>query len=125
MQAFIDDGYNRTVGLKEIPNIRAGVEFTYRPLAGTEASKIKGAWVRGDEDAGEKVLAMMADRISSWNLPRPVEVENLRKLQEPVFSAMLNILLGYQAPDYEVEPSGETNDAPLSDQDQQGEDEKN
>lgn len=125
MQAFIDDGYTRTVGFKEVPNVRPALEFTYRPFAGDERNAIKGRLLTGDSNAGEDFKKEMATRISRWNLDRDVTVENLNKLNASLFESMANVLLGFQAPDYETESDGLKSDQPLADADQEDVDLKN
>lgn len=125
MQAFIDDGYMRTVGFNEVPKLRPKLEFTYRPYAGFERQKLQSKMLREEDGADQDFLKDIAGRLKSWNLEPEISYENLTRLSAPLCEAISNTFLGYVAPDYEIEATGEKIDTPPADPDQQGEDAKN
>jgi hypothetical protein len=125
MQAFIDDGYTRTVGFNEVPNMRPKLQFTYRPYVGLQRQKIQSRMLRGEENADQDFLKDIASRITDWNLSQTVSYESLTQMAAPLCECIANTFLGYQAPDYEVQPEGGEAPEPLCDVDRAEEDEKN
>lgn len=106
MQLFIDDGYTVRVGLKAAPG-RAALEFELRPFAGADGHR-RYLQSRLADDATEIVIGdMLGDgtdppRIADWNLPRPLNRDNLRRLRSPEFAALMLAMYDQIVPDYEV-----------------------
>jgi hypothetical protein len=109
MRAFVD-GYDRTVGIKEDAGLQPAVEWTYRPLAGTEASDAYMSFAKATDPRRAK-LEFICGRISQWRFPdsedAPAEfekpsVENLERLNAVAYIQIETIIMGTGKPDYEI-----------------------
>lgn len=131
MRAFIDDGYTRTVGIREIDGLMPAVEWTYRPLAGPEQSDAYTTILMSADKTAAKI-DLLLDRISQWRFPSSEDASGdwgqpeaslLKRLNASAFAKIEQTVLGTGAPDYEIVDAAE---APaLSDVDQSGPDAKN
>lgn len=124
MEAFIEDGYTRTVKVNELKGLHPACVFTYRPFTGPEAVNAEKSVLR-EKDGPDRVakgLDVIAGRIDSWDLTRggePTEPtpDLLRLLHSTLFTRIQQIVFGYGAPDEDL-----TGNPPTSDQDQEGND---
>lgn len=109
MKAF-EDGYDRTVGINEVEGLSPGIEFIYRPLAGTETSEAYMVFLTA-VDKGKIKREFIADRISAWRFPNSEDAsdafekptaEQLAKLNAMAYQKIESIIMGTMRPDYEL-----------------------
>lgn len=106
-QTFIDDGYTRDGRVNPVPGLHAGLVFTFRPALpeARHAFQLKRdrAQTAGDEGAyTANVADTVAGHVASWVAPekfREVSPANVRRLHPAVLAAVLDQVLGYEAPD--------------------------
>lgn len=130
MRAF-NDGYDRTVGIREAVGLHPAVEWTYRPLAGPEASDAYLEFLTA-KDKGRAKVEFIAGRIDAWRFPDSEDAspefhkptpEDLLRLNASAYSKIEQTIMGTGIPDYEVRDA-ETVDG-TSDDDQAVIDAKN
>jgi hypothetical protein len=131
MRAFIDDGYTRTVGIREVAGVMPAVEWVYRPLAGPEQSDAYTAILMAQDKQAAK-LAFLLERLESWRFPdsedapgdfaKP-EPAQLARLNASAFSKIEQCVMGTGSPDYEIVDASEV--PGKSDAEQAGPDAKN
>lgn len=111
MDAFIDDGYQKTVGFNAVDGLHPAMEFTYRPFAGNDGSrayrKILSLSQREPAKSEERLLKTLADRVGAWNLDKPVSKANFKRLVGPLFEKLHYVVFGQMPPDYELLADGE------------------
>ncbi len=109
MRAF-NDGYNRTVGIREVAGLHPAVEWTYRPLAGPEASNAYLAFLKA-ENMDQAKVEFLAARIESWRFPDSEDAspefhkpapEDLLRLNASAYSKLEQTIMGTGVPDYEL-----------------------
>lgn len=131
MRAFIDDGYTRTVGIRELPGIMPAVEWIYRPLSGPDQSDAYTDILTAEDRRAAKV-AFIAGRLEAWRFPdsedapaefKPPTHRQLSTLNASAFSKIEQTCLGTGAPDYEIVDAVEV--PAKSDNEQAGPDAKN
>lgn len=99
MEAFIDDGYNRTVTIHAREGVYPGGTMTYRPMVGREYTIGFAKSLAGNEQADDEVLEMLSDHIADWSFGRPPTVENMKRMVGPLLDRIMRIVLGIDAPD--------------------------
>jgi hypothetical protein len=109
MKAF-EDGYDRTVGINEVEGLSPAVEFTYRPLVGTEVSEAYMVFLTA-ADKGLIKREFVADRITAWRFPSSEDAsdefskptaEQLGKLNAMAYQKIESVIMGTARPDYEL-----------------------
>lgn len=114
MRAF-NDGYDRTVGIREVAGLHPAVEWTYRPLAGPEAAEAYLEFLTAKNKSEAKV-AFLAGKISEWRFPDSEDAspefskptpELLLKLNAAAYSKIEQVILGTGVPDYELRDAAE------------------
>lgn len=107
---FINDGYNRTAYIAEVPGIYDALKITYRPCTSEERS------AHGDEVSGgglvhgnKKASALLGKHIQSWSIPNVKPDANaMLKLNLNLFNRIYQIVLGNDGGD--EEPNAEPSD---------------
>lgn len=131
MRAFIEDGYTRTVGIREVEGVMPAVEWVYRPLAGPEQSDAYTTILMAPDKRQAK-LAFLLDRIDSWRFPDSSDAPTdfakpqpaqLVRLNASAFSKIEQCVMGTGSPDYEIVDAAEV--PGKSDAEQAGPDAKN
>lgn len=111
MEAFIDDGYTRTVKLNEknTPLVQyPETVFTYRPLRGAESQVFERSVMFLEAEERQKALqTFVASRLASWSLtmggqPTKPTAELLGRLRAAHYGTIAAIVLGQAAPDEDL-----------------------
>lgn len=103
---FIDDDYEYRIGFKATEG-RAALEFNLRPFAAADGARRYHLCLLA-ENATELVLSDMLGeggqppRVTSWNLKRECNRQNLQKLRGPEFETIMLAMYDKIRPDYEV-----------------------
>lgn len=132
MRAFVD-GYDRTVGIKEVVGVAPAVEWTYRPCAGAEAAAAYTTILLSEDRAAAK-LEFVASKISAWRFPGSEDaspefsaptIELMQKLNAAAYNRIEQVVMGTGAPDYEIQLSGDVQEPALNNAEQAALDAKN
>ena len=99
--AFLPDGYNRTVIIDGVRGIHPPIELTYRMSRGLEDTEEIGFMYLGTGEATEGAYKALARRILKWDQPERVTPENIKRMNGPLLTKVINVVCGRKSPDRE------------------------
>ena len=90
-----DDGYTEQGYIEAKPGLHGEFRFSYRPLLAEDRSRILRTMNEMSDEKQDVVVAKtLAERIMSWDNPKPVTMEQARRLLPAVFYQVWGIVLG-------------------------------
>jgi glutamate formiminotransferase len=95
---FINDGQTRKATIKARPGRHPKLDFEYRPAINDEITALQHHGMHPDMYAA-RAVALVADKIVTWNAAKEVTPELVRKLDHMLFLDLLDYVLGLRVPD--------------------------
>ncbi len=90
-----DDGYTEQGYIEAKPGLHGEFRFEYRPMLVEQRSRILRTMSEMKDEEQDVVIAKtMAERLVSWDNPKPIAVERTRRIQPVVFYQVWAIILG-------------------------------
>lgn len=108
---LIDDGYTRNVRINAVPRLHGQLDFVFRPASLSERSTYnREVRAKPPEKDYEPGVELIVRKIAKWSIgPDKPTKEQVMRMHPQLYSRVLDCVLGYVAPDEDLEESGAGN----------------
>lgn len=115
--AYIEDGYNESGFMKELPGVYEAVHFVFRPVLPADVRTVLHQWSEiSPEEKSKRINELIVDHLLDWDLTHkgtilPINVEVLSRLKQPFVDRLFNIITYSDLSDKEYKAKQEQDEA--------------